>query len=250
MITFSRQSVRNQCGLAADLFAAGAVLYLLLFRTPAFQRQTPIESRVATLMLDWATDLGIQRIFGGNGSLGARDLPTFLWKAFGGFPTFLPRKVRLLLFFGQRGRALQPRMGQLPLLPCGKAVGKSEASCDLVRQLLAFLPESRPTAEEALEFSWLQMAGGIRSLRAAQTKMSDPKLSSVFSEPTTTPTPSRKASESPKARGHVAHLAANWLRAVRQLSGFRRRTSPVEEIQFDGVCARPCKSAWFRRWTD
>eukprot|EP00438_Fugacium_kawagutii_P027163 Skav214892 [mRNA] locus=scaffold1561:72761:77433:- [translate_table: standard] len=46
--------------------------------------------------------------------------------------------------------------GKLPLEPCGTAVGKSNASCVLVRNLLDFDPSCRLTAPEALRQPWFR----------------------------------------------------------------------------------------------
>ncbi|CAJ1407329.1 unnamed protein product [Effrenium voratum] len=108
---------------SSDIFALGAVMYLLLFRTPAFLRSTKPETRVATLI------------------------------------------------------------GQLPLLPCGKAVAKSEASCELLQALLA---EKRPSATEALNFAWLRVTEFLDLAVSRSSKTDSPSESTRAWEETTT----------------------------------------------------------------
>ena len=45
-------------------------------------------------------------------------------------------------------------VGSLPLIPCGRAVGKSDHACHLIRWLLDHSPAGRPTAEFALKHPW------------------------------------------------------------------------------------------------
>lgn len=43
-----------------------------------------------------------------------------------------------------------------PLKPCGRAVGRSDSSCSLVRNLVEYNPSKRPSAQIALGCKWLQ----------------------------------------------------------------------------------------------
>lgn len=45
-------------------------------------------------------------------------------------------------------------LGELPLIPCGRAVGKSDQACHLIRLLLERSASDRPTAADALEHQW------------------------------------------------------------------------------------------------
>eukprot|EP00438_Fugacium_kawagutii_P024392 Skav213368 [mRNA] locus=scaffold317:496013:499707:+ [translate_table: standard] len=90
----------------SDLFAVGAMLYQLLFRTYAFIRESQIETIIAT------------------------------------------------------------RIGQLPLIPCGSAVGKSDEACELIRRLLNRCPSARPSAEGALKHAWFRDVDGDVTLRS------------------------------------------------------------------------------------
>lgn len=56
--------------------------------------------------------------------------------------------------------------GKLPLEPCGEAVGKSAASCVLVRNLLDFDPACRLTAQEALRSPWFQKQESLAALHS------------------------------------------------------------------------------------
>eukprot|EP00438_Fugacium_kawagutii_P018105 Skav213739 [mRNA] locus=scaffold19:74363:83230:- [translate_table: standard] len=80
----------------SDLFAVGAMLYQLLFRTYAFIRKNQVETIIAT------------------------------------------------------------SIGELPLIPCGRAVGKSDEACELIRRLLNRCPSARPSAEGALQHAWFR----------------------------------------------------------------------------------------------
>lgn len=87
---------KNEFCEKSDLFALGAVLYQLLFRTFAFVKETKIHSDIAT------------------------------------------------------------RLGDLPLIPCGRPAGKSDESCHLIRWLLQRDAYDRPSAAEALEHHWFE----------------------------------------------------------------------------------------------
>ena len=49
-------------------------------------------------------------------------------------------------------------LGFLPLMPCGRAVGKSDDACHLIRWLLEHDPDDRPSAELALKHVWFTEA--------------------------------------------------------------------------------------------
>lgn len=87
---------KNEFCEESDLFALGAVLYQLLFRTFAFVKETKIQSDIAT------------------------------------------------------------RLGDLPLIPCGRPAGKSDESCHLIRWLLQRNASDRPSAADALKHHWFE----------------------------------------------------------------------------------------------
>ncbi|CAJ1380177.1 unnamed protein product [Effrenium voratum] len=51
---------------------------------------------------------------------------------------------------------LATKLGQLPLEPCGLAVGRSDQCCRLLRRMLATESSERPSASEALTSPWLE----------------------------------------------------------------------------------------------
>lgn len=87
---------KNEFCEKSDLFALGAVLYQLLFRTFAFVKETKIQSDIAT------------------------------------------------------------RLGDLPLIPCGRPAGKSDDGCHLIRWLLQRDAYDRPSAVDALDHHWFE----------------------------------------------------------------------------------------------
>lgn len=185
---------KNEFCEKSDLFALGAVLYQLLFRTFAFVKETKIQSDIAT------------------------------------------------------------RLGDLPLIPCGRPAGKSDESCHLIRWLLQRDAYDRPSAAEALEHHWFEAVENPQE--TLKTFVNEQQWRNDDEDEDEWPVVRREAmryskqdevekvdSTRPRGcsllRGGAVSFMGGFRKSLRRLLGRKKTTSTRTTSDFDNVIVSP-----------
>eukprot|EP00435_Cladocopium_sp_Y103_P062397 s219_g24.t1 len=137
--------------------------------------------------------------------------------------------------------------GKLPLEPCGEAVGKSDASCVLVQNLLDFDPVCRLTAREALRSPWFQKQeslAALHSLREEAKTIQDETALGLFM--TNAKTQRRPLTKEVRVKKSLTQPKATWasriLKVARRSLAVRnfmrsKKVAP-EPVEFDEICGQ------------
>lgn len=144
--------------------------------------------------------------------------------------------------------------GKLPLEPCGEAVGKSAASCVLVRNLLDFDPTCRLTAQEALRSPWFQKQeslAALHSLREEEKRIQDETALGLFMDENAT-TQRRPLTKEVRLNKNLTEPKATWASRILKVArrsfarNFRSKKvapEPLEPVEFDQICGRSCRGS-------
>lgn len=92
--------------------------------------------------------------------------------------------------------------------PLRQEAGRSQACLDLVRQLMAYRPEDRPSALECLRHDWLLKQGALRQARAARGAPTAQPLDANSAQWQCVLAQTRAASRVAEVQRAAAHLAA------------------------------------------